>query len=74
MFNINFMTYVQVHVDENYLGRVFSVIFTIAVLFMPVGSFVFSFMNITNNIYGFGIIGGGVIVLSIIGYLLISKK
>lgn len=74
MFNINFMTYVQIHVDENYLGRVFSVIFTVAVLFMPVGSFVFSFMNITNNIYGFWIIGGGVVILSIIGYLLIPKK
>lgn len=74
MFNINFMTYVQIHVDENYLGRVFSVIFTVAVLFMPVGSFTFSFMNISNSIYGFWIIGGGVVVLSIIGYLLIKKN
>ena len=35
--NIQFMSYVQVAVDENYLGRVFSIIFTVAVLFMPMG-------------------------------------
>lgn len=74
IFNINFITYVQIHVDENYLGRVFSVIFTVAVLFMPVGSLVFSFLNIINNIYSFWIIGGGVVVLSLIGYLLIPKN
>ena len=73
MFNINFMSYVQIHVDENYLGRVFSVIFTIAVLFMPVGSFVFSFLNITISIYGFWIVGGGIVVLSIICHFFLPK-
>lgn len=74
MYNINFMSYVQIHVDDNYLGRVFSVIFTVAVLFMPLGSFVFSFVNITNSISGFWIIGGGIVVLSVIAFFVIPDK
>ncbi len=70
IYNINFMTYVQTHVDEKYLGRVFSVIFTVAVMFMPVGSFVFSAVNITKYISGFSIIGIGIVLLSIIFYVI----
>lgn len=74
MFNINFMSYVQIYVDENYLGRVFSVIFTVAVLFMPVGSFVFSFINITDNISGFFVVGAAIVFLSLIAYFLICSQ
>lgn len=72
MFNINFMSYVQIHVDENYLGRVFSVIFTVAVMFMPLGSFVFSFLHITDSINGFGIMGLGIILLAVLSQNLIK--
>lgn len=64
MFNINFMSYVQIHVEEAYLGRVFSVIFTIAVLFMPAGSFVFSLAGTVNSIAGFLLPGTGIIALA----------
>ena len=50
MFNINFMTCVQTCVNEDYLGRVFSVIFTVATMFMPAGSFVFSSIMKTPSI------------------------
>ena len=74
MFNINFMSFVQMNVNERYLGRVFSVIFTIAVAFMPVGSFFFSkFCDITN-INSFYIIGIGILSLSVICILLFLKN
>ena len=36
IFNIHFFTQVQTKVDGDYLGRVLSTIFTLAILFMPV--------------------------------------
>ena len=63
-FNIRFMSYVQVSVDENYLGRVFSIIFTVAVLFMPVGSFAFSMILNVAKISSFLVVGIGIAVLS----------
>ncbi len=69
-FNIQFMSYVQIAVDEAYLGRVFSIIFTVAVLFMPLGSFLFSaFVNI-QNVKSFYTVGGGIMLLSLISALL----
>lgn len=63
-FNIQFMSYVQVAVDEDYLGRVFSIIFTVAVLFMPLGSLLFSAFIDTRNITSYYIVGGGISVLA----------
>lgn len=71
MFNINYMSYVQIHVDADYLGRVFSVIFTIAVLFMPVGSFVFSFLHVVESVGGFALPGGGILVLALCSLLFV---
>ena len=65
-FNIQFMSYVQIAVDESYLGRVFSIIFTVAVLFMPVGSFLFSANVDTGNIHSFYPVGGGIVLLSLV--------
>ena len=67
--NIQFMSYVQIVVDENYLGRVVSIIFTVAVLFMPVGSFVFSLFINPDNVNSFYLVGGG-----IAGVALIAKS
>ena len=70
VFNIQFMSYVQLRADEAYLGRVFSIIFTVAVLFMPVGSFVFSFLLDTSSPAGFAIVGGGILLLAAAGILI----
>lgn len=40
IFNINLMSYLQVSIHSEFLGRVFSIIFTISGLFVPLGSFV----------------------------------
>lgn len=70
VFNIQFMSYVQLRADEAYLGRVFSIIFTVAVLFMPVGSFVFSFLLDTSSPAGFAVVGGGILALAAAGILI----
>ena len=70
VFNIQFMSYVQLRADEAYLGRVFSIIFTVAVLFMPVGSFAFSFLLDTSSPAGFAVVGGGILLLAAAGILI----
>ena len=65
-FNIMIMSHTQVSVDENYLGRVFSIIFTVAVLFMPIGSFFFSAFVNAASVGSFAIVGGGIVILSIL--------
>ncbi len=67
-FNVQFMSYVQLAVDENYLGRVFSIIFTVAVLFMPMGAFLFSKLLNTEDVNSYFLVGGGIIILSLLGF------
>ena len=74
VFNIQFMSYVQLRADEAYLGRVFSIIFTVAVLFMPVGSFAFSFLLDTSSPAGFAVVGGGIVLLSAAGMLIFRNE
>ena len=38
MFNLQFFSYIQKNVDNVFLGRVFGIIFTVAILFMPIGT------------------------------------
>ena len=75
-FNIQFMSYVQVAVDENYLGRVFSIIFTVAVLFMPVGSFLFSAFVNASDVRSFYAVGAGIMLMSLLSIVIhsISKN
>lgn len=75
-FNIQIMSYVQIAVDEKFLGRVFSIIFTVAVFFMPLGSFVFSLLVNPENINSFYLVGGGIVLLSLASITLYhcSKK
>lgn len=44
LFNIQFVTYIQQNTDRNFIGRVFSFIFTIAILFIPVGNFFYGWL------------------------------
>lgn len=77
VFNIKFMTYTQMCVDPKFAGRVFSIIFTIAVLFMPVGSLAFSFLCNSVEISNYYFVGGGIVLLTlffnIIGYIVVGK-
>ena len=63
IFNIHFFTQVQTKVEGEYLGRVLSTIFTLAILFMPIAK---GFMTVLSSVHlsSFLIIGSGVIILS----------
>lgn len=74
MFNIQFFTIVQKSVDSEYVGRVYSVIFTIAILFMPVGSIVFGFILNPANLLVMLICGIGVILSVVLYKLLMIGK
>lgn len=66
MFNIQFITYIQQNTASQYLGRVFSFVFTFAILFMPLGNVIFTFLFEYIKIYSFLVMGILVIILSLI--------
>lgn len=69
IYNIQFSTYVQTHVKTDYIGRVFSIVYTVAVLFMPIGSFVFSSLFTDGLINNYYVIGGGIVASAFIALL-----
>lgn len=66
IFNIQFFSIVQRDVDNAFLGRVFGIIFTVAILFMPAGTGFFSVVLNPNNTFNLFIIGGSITVLSLV--------
>lgn len=72
LFNIQFFTIVQKSVDSNYVGRVYSVIFTFAVLFVPIGSLLFGFIFNDKNLFVMLVSGIGIIT-TVLFYKILSK-
>ena len=70
IFNIHFFTQVQTKVEGEYLGRVLSSIYTLAILFMPIATGLMTWLP-SVHLYSFLIIGLGVVVLSFLalGYI-----
>ena len=70
MFNIHFFTQVQTKVEGEYLGRVLSSIYTLAILFMPIATGLMTWLP-SVHLYSFLIIGLGVVILSFLalGYV-----
>ena len=70
MFNIHFFTQVQTKVEGEYLGRVLSSIYTLAILFMPIATGLMTWLS-SVHLYSFLIIGLGVVALSFLalGYV-----
>ena len=70
MFNIHFFTQVQTKVGGEYLGRVLSSIYTLAILFMPIATGLMTWLP-SVHLYSFLIIGLGVVILSFLalGYV-----
>lgn len=73
IFNIQFFSIVQRDVDNEFLGRVFGIIFTVAITFMPVGTGVFSMILNPNNSFNLFIIGASITVLSLVFGMLFKK-
>lgn len=77
VFNIQFMSFVQIRTDSNYLGRVFGTIFSVAILFMPVGTFFFKFalqMSNPNNYLYLGFALVAITIITFIFHLLTSQS
>lgn len=70
IFNIHFFTQVQTKVEGEYLGRVLSSIYTLAILFMPIATGLMTLFS-SVHLYSFLIIGLGVVILSFmaLGYV-----
>ena len=68
IFNIHFFTMVQKTVPDHMLGRVFSSIYTVAILFMPLATGLMTILPFSVNIYAFGVIGLGVLGISAYGF------
>lgn len=56
-FNISFFSYLQINVNKKYLGRVFSVVFFVAIILMPLGNLFFGFITEYFKEYVFAFIG-----------------
>jgi len=68
IFNIHFFSMVQRKVPHYMLGRVFSSIFTVAVIFMPLSTAIMTAVPFSINIYTFAIIGCGILAVSGYGF------
>lgn len=64
IFNIHFFSMVQKKVPNHMLGRVFSSIFTVAILFMPLSTAIMKALPCLNSIYTFAAIGCGILMVS----------
>ena len=73
LYNIEFFVNVQKRVDHAYIGRVMSVIFTVAVLFMPLGSLVFGYIHERYMMTMFTGMGLAIMVIAL-GAQMIAKK
>lgn len=73
IFNIQFFSIVQRDVDNEFLGRVFGIIFSVAILFMPLGTVFFSVVLNPNNTFNIFIIGVSITVLSLIFSMLLKR-
>ena len=72
IFNIHFFTQVQTKVEGDYLGRVLSTIFTLAILFMPVAKGLMTWLP-SVRVESFLLIGAGVILFSLQAQVVAKK-
>lgn len=68
VFNIHFFTMVQKKVPNDLLGRVFSSIYTVAILFMPLGTSLMTALPSSVAIKSFLYIGISITLMSLLAY------
>lgn len=67
IFNIHFFSQIQKKVDKEYMGRVFSTIFTLSIILAPVSTLLMSTLP-TINFVSYIFIGIGVLIFSLLSY------
>ena len=73
IFDIHVFTQVQTKVEGDYLGRVLSTIFTLAILFMPVAKGLMTWLP-SVRVESFLLIGAGVILFSLLAMATITAS
>ena len=72
IFDIHVFTQVQTKVEDDYLGRVLSTIYTLAVLFMPIAKGLMTWLP-SVHVESFLLIGAGVILFSLFAQLVAKQ-
>lgn len=72
IFDIHVFTQVQTKVEDDYLGRVLSTIYTLAVLFMPIAKGLMTWLP-SVRMESFLFIGAGVILFSLLAQLVAKQ-
>ena len=72
IFDIHVFTQVQTKVEDDYLGRVLSTIYTLAVLFMPIAKGLMTWLP-SVRVESFLLIGAGVILFSLLAQVVAKK-
>ena len=70
IFNIQFFSLAQSETDSKYIGRVYSCIFTITLLFMPLGNIAFGLCLPTSSLIGMFIAGTGIVFSTIVYFFI----
>lgn len=73
IYNIQFMTYVQLKVDEEYIGRVFSMITTLSTLLLPAGGVFFSVWIKPNDKVSFTYMGAFIVIISLVSLICLMR-
>ncbi|MFM1515649.1 MFS transporter [Helcococcus ovis] len=66
IFNIHYLSQIQIKVPNEMMGRVFSCVFTVAIILMPLGTFVLSKIPGSINLITFFVLGILVMLISFI--------
>ncbi|WP_409482457.1 MFS transporter [Helcococcus ovis] len=66
IFNIHYLSQIQIKVPNELMGRVFSCVFTVAIILMPLGTFVLSKIPGSINLITFFVLGILVMLISFI--------
>ena len=72
IFDIHVFTQVQTKVEDDYLGRVLSTIYTLAVLFMPIAKGLMTWLP-SVQVESFLLIGAGVILFSLLAQVVAKQ-
>lgn len=73
IYNIHFVSRIQQNVADEYLGRVFSAVFTIAILFMPLGTITITLIPWAVSCTTFMVIGFAITLLSLL-FIFVNKR
>lgn len=69
IFNIHYLSQIQMRVKDEYMGRVFSCVFTTAILLMPIGTWTMTQIPGAISFATFRILGLGVAGIAIAAYV-----